>query len=84
MSEWRYLIKRDVDKVKLFANKNEEGYFLTVVPYNKKPHERQGFIINEFERQTEIKLEDIAHKNWILLGTNGNLFISHNFCKGFK
>lgn len=67
LREWRNLIKRDANKVKIFANKNEEGYYLIVVPYNKKPHERQEFIINEFERQTEIKLRDIAHKNWNLL-----------------
>ena len=62
--EWLELLKRDKYKVDHFKSKNNDGYYLIVVPYVITPNQRQDFIIKEFEKQTGIILPQRPFLDW--------------------
>ncbi|MFX1339958.1 MAG: hypothetical protein ACFFDK_15205 [Promethearchaeota archaeon] len=67
--KWQELLRRDNFKRNMFKDKNIEGYYLIEVPYSKEPHERQNYIIAEFNKFKEltgitIETKDVPYKNW--------------------
>ncbi len=63
-SQWRKLIETDKIKADVFENNKGEGYYLIIVDYRIPPNQRQQFIIDEFERQTGIKLDRKDSIDW--------------------
>jgi len=50
--------------VEEFKKFNNRDYYLIVVPYTVKKEDRQKFTIDEFEKQTGIKLSNIKLLDW--------------------
>jgi len=63
-SKWRRLIETDKLKVKVFKDNEQNGYYIIEVDYRISPSQMQQFIIDEFERQTDIQLEKKDSIDW--------------------
>ena len=57
LNEWKDLIKRDLEKIKLFRNFNNENYFLIVVPHRVRRNDRLYYIIKQFKLLTGISIK---------------------------
>ncbi len=54
--DWQQLLERDSCKVELFRELNKIDQFLIVVPWNIAPKDRYEYILNEFIRQTNLRI----------------------------
>lgn len=63
-NEWRNQIQRDRDKLMQFKNYNDKDYYLIVVSHKIHRNQRLNYIVNEFEKQSGLKLDKVKSIDW--------------------